>query len=704
MYFKRVRGPVAFVAAMSFVFVPAAGAVAPPNDLRTAAQVLPDGPYPVLSTAVDVFDATTTDDPPGPSCATPVSRSVWYRFTPGTSSHYRLSTALDAGASSSLSNTVLAIYTSAGGSAGPFTELPTDPVADTDGCDDDSAINGIDQSTIHTRLTGGTEYWLVAWQFDTPPPMAGESEVQVKIDRNASPANDNVSGALDLQLNAPRSGNFVAAFNDYTLPGASPCFAGTGHLPSTSTGRDLVYRFTAPSAGDYSFRLAETSTGVFDTVLYTAGSLPAQSPTPQDAACVSAANRTAALFASEEMSPQTLTAGQVIFVVVDQTAASVDGSFRIVAERSTSESEPNGTPATASPTSCGMRGAMAPGGDIDFFGLGSPPAGSRIFALADAAATSDGDFEMRVTTAVDTLEYDDDDAVNRFGTLAPLIAGTTATGAPSFLRVNYDGAIVTEPYRLYTAIQPAATNATLEGPEPNGTPAQATPAPNFYARGSLLPDTDEDTFAVTLPARTLVFAGLDLDPTRDNTTWNGRLTLIGPAGNSLVDVNNVNTAASNLSGAGSLTSTTPHSPGEGLVFRTDEAGTYYVRVGTNPPSAFGDYLLSISAECTAGALPTETVDPKPNPGDTTAPETTIDKGAKKKSKRQRVIFEFSSSEPGSTFECVLDTAEPFLCTSPLRTKKLRPGRHKFWVRARDAAGNIDDTPASQSFKVKRKKR
>jgi hypothetical protein len=88
----------------------------------------------------------------------------------------------------------------------------------------------------------------------------------------------------------------------------------------------------------------------------------------------------------------------------------------------------------------------------------------------------------------------------------------------------------------------------------------------------------------------------------------------------------------------------------------------------------------------------------PPPGDTTAPDTTITAGPKAKTKSKSASFEFSSTEAGSSFECKL---EP--CTSP-RDVKVKKGKHSFAVRATDAAGNVDPTPATQSWKVKKKKK
>ncbi len=83
------------------------------------------------------------------------------------------------------------------------------------------------------------------------------------------------------------------------------------------------------------------------------------------------------------------------------------------------------------------------------------------------------------------------------------------------------------------------------------------------------------------------------------------------------------------------------------------------------------------------------------------PETRITKGAPNKTKKHKVKFKFKSSEPGSSFECKLDK-KPFKpCKSPRKYKRLKKGKHKFKVRATDAAGNTDSSPAKDKFKVVR---
>jgi len=59
---------------------------------------------------------------------------------------------------------------------------------------------------------------------------------------------------------------------------------------------------------------------------------------------------------------------------------------------------------------------------------------------------------------------------------------------------------------------------------------------------------------------------------------------------------------------------------------------------------------------------------------------------------RRVVIRFAASEPGSSFRCQLDRRPVRRCVSP-RAYALSLGRHAIRVRAIDAAGNADPTPA-----------
>ncbi|MDO9496901.1 MAG: M4 family metallopeptidase, partial [Nocardioides sp.] len=71
--------------------------------------------------------------------------------------------------------------------------------------------------------------------------------------------------------------------------------------------------------------------------------------------------------------------------------------------------------------------------------------------------------------------------------------------------------------------------------------------------------------------------------------------------------------------------------------------------------------------------------------DTTAPNTKITKHPQKQTFMRIAKFAFKSSELGSRFKCKVDRTPWKTCTSPYKVK-VRPGTHKFRVRAIDAAG------------------
>jgi hypothetical protein len=85
--------------------------------------------------------------------------------------------------------------------------------------------------------------------------------------------------------------------------------------------------------------------------------------------------------------------------------------------------------------------------------------------------------------------------------------------------------------------------------------------------------------------------------------------------------------------------------------------------------------------------------------DATPPETNIDSGPSGTVGSSTADFAFSSSEAGSSFECSLDSAPFAPCSSPRQYSGLSDGQHAFEVRATDAAGNTDTTPAGRAWAV-----
>lgn len=92
----------------------------------------------------------------------------------------------------------------------------------------------------------------------------------------------------------------------------------------------------------------------------------------------------------------------------------------------------------------------------------------------------------------------------------------------------------------------------------------------------------------------------------------------------------------------------------------------------------------------------------PVPPDTTPPNTVILPGAKHKLKAgpHGYLFKasFTATEAASSFQCRVDTGKFASCSSPFQ-KRLAAGVHVFEVRAVDAAGNVDPTPAKESIRV-----
>jgi parallel beta-helix repeat protein len=169
-----------------------------------------------------------------------------------------------------------------------------------------------------------------------------------------------------------------------------------------------------------------------------------------------------------------------------------------------------------------------------------------------------------------------------------------------------------------------------------------------------------------------------------------------------------------VSGPSSSTTSTSAS----LEFSSSESGsTYRCRLDSQQEFAFmactspktytglslGSHIFEVRAIDPAGnvdqspSVHTWTIETAPQ--DTTPPETTIVTKPADPSTSTSAQFAFSSSESGSTFECKLDAGSFATCTSPVSLSGLALGSHTFEVRATDAAGNEDATPAGYTWTV-----
>jgi uncharacterized protein (TIGR03382 family) len=85
--------------------------------------------------------------------------------------------------------------------------------------------------------------------------------------------------------------------------------------------------------------------------------------------------------------------------------------------------------------------------------------------------------------------------------------------------------------------------------------------------------------------------------------------------------------------------------------------------------------------------------------DTAAPDTTIVTSPPAITSDATADFTFSSPDVTATFECSIDMGAFAACVTPFATLPLAAGPHAISVRARDAAGNVDATPATHAWTV-----
>lgn len=109
-----------------------------------------------------------------------------------------------------------------------------------------------------------------------------------------------------------------------------------------------------------------------------------------------------------------------------------------------------------------------------------------------------------------------------------------------------------------------------------------------------------------------------------------------------------------------------------------------------------ELFFDSAAVSTAPIGPTP-VDPPPTP-DASPPETAIIGSPASSTTSTSASVSFTASEPAS-FECRLDGGGWSPCTSPKAYSALAVGQHSFSVRAIDAAGNVDATPAATSWTI-----
>lgn len=84
-----------------------------------------------------------------------------------------------------------------------------------------------------------------------------------------------------------------------------------------------------------------------------------------------------------------------------------------------------------------------------------------------------------------------------------------------------------------------------------------------------------------------------------------------------------------------------------------------------------------------------------------SPNTVITQKPRRTTKARKATIGFKSTKGGSTFQCKVDKKGWKSCASPLRLKRLKPGKHTVLVRAVDNSGHRDATPAKVTWRIRR---
>lgn len=176
------------------------------------------------------------------------------------------------------------------------------------------------------------------------------------------------------------------------------------------------------------------------------------------------------------------------------------------------------------------------------------------------------------------------------------------------------------------------------------------------------------------------------DNSGTTTARSGVLTLGVPAGTTLVSAS----AGGNEAGGvvtWSLGNLLPSMSGEvSITVRASAPGSYTsagelsYRVGRTPRVVRSSQTVQLG-------------------GQDDPPETSIASGPASPTEETSASFAFTSDDAAATFECSLDGAAFAACATPLLLDGVSVGEHALAVRAVDAAGQVDATPAEYAWTV-----
>jgi len=231
------------------------GALPPPapptNDACANAISIAAASLPIAMPPIDVGGAS--NDPAGDptfACAANVRRTIWYTFTPATDGQYTLSTCTAEAPGTTVTDTVVSIYT--GDCAGGFTSVT---------CGDDSTCGT--RASVITTLTAGTPYTIVVGRKGTEASLPlGESAVSLFVGPYTAPIgapNDDCSNAIVIPPAASTgyASDVVDIINATNISEPTAC---------ATINATVWWTFRPTAAGSYTFSTCTGST-VPDTVL-----------------------------------------------------------------------------------------------------------------------------------------------------------------------------------------------------------------------------------------------------------------------------------------------------------------------------------------------------------------------------------------------------------------------------------------------------
>ncbi|HEX8702603.1 MAG TPA: Ig-like domain-containing protein, partial [Myxococcaceae bacterium] len=245
----------------------------------------------------------------------------------------------------------------------------------------------------------------------------------------------------------------------------------------------------------------------------------------------------------------------------------------------------------------------------------------------------------------------------------------TGTAEPNVtVTVFLDGA------QLGTTTADAAGNWTFTPATPLAQGTYDASAMATDAAGNTSPSSNINRFTIdtTVVGIPVVTSPVDDEVTSDNTP-----TFTGTA-----DANNTVMVMLNGTQVGTTTA--------------DAAGNWSFT--PTDPLQDGPYAVVAVARDARGrtSLPSATVN---FTVDTLPPDTSIVTRPADETDKPDATFTFGSTESEVTYECSLDGAAFTACSASATFEDLALGEHTLQVRARDAAGNVDPTPASATWTV-----